>query len=423
MTFNFCHKKKASFVIIVGLYFLYSPGLINAQTELTIENQTYTNSDETWLGVNVPRSEPTRFIFRNNTITSSNLYGYQLQAGDEVTNEYNNNLDGALITGNKIIWQGTNMQIITHSIFTGHNSNVVIKYNYLDHAPMGIIRKSTSNMSNTGGGIAYNIVKGGAVAVVVKGMSNVNVFNNTFYSDRTTSQTWRPLLHIYTNVDDGGYSVAHGTQIFNNIFYTKYQTYAITIDDNESLNGLKCDYNVYWCETGTPRFVVNGQVLSFTQWQALGFDLHSHVFNPEFKDLINFVPGSRLDLGISLGQEWDAGLSTTAQWGSGDPQLATQDETWQVGAVLYGEHINNQKNEIYVTPNPARNYLTIYNLDLTLGSHTIRLYDLAGKLRYETQIGQGDNNQIYFDLESGIFIIQILFNGSKKFAERIIVIK
>jgi hypothetical protein len=278
-------------------------------------------------------------------------------------------------------------------------------------------------MSNTGGGIAYNIVKGGAVAVVVKGMSNVNVFNNTFYSDRTTSQTWRPLLHIYTNVDDGGYSVAHGTQIFNNIFYTKYQTYAITIDDNESLNGLKCDYNVYWCETGTPRFVVNGQVLSFTQWQALGFDLHSHVFNPEFKDLINFVPGSRLDLGISLGQEWDAGLSTTAQWGSGDPQLATQDETWQVGAVLYGEHINNQKNEIYVTPNPARNYLTIFNLDLTLGSHTIRLYDLAGKLRYETQIGQGDNNQIYFDLESGIFIVQILFNGSKKFAERIIVIK
>ena len=123
-------------------------------------------------------------------------------------------------------------------VFTGHNIDVVVKYNYLDHVPMGIIRKSTTNMSNTGGGVAYNIVKSGAVAVVVKGMSNVNIYNNTFYTDRTTSQTWRPLVHIYTNIDNGGYSVAHGTKIYNNIFYTKYQTFAITVDDAESLTGL-----------------------------------------------------------------------------------------------------------------------------------------------------------------------------------------
>jgi hypothetical protein len=90
-----------------------------------------------------------------------------------------------VITGNKLIWTGSDMKVIPHGIFTGHNRNVIIKYNYLDDVPMGIIRKSSNNMSNTAGGVAYNIVKGGVVGMVVKGMSNVNIFNNTFYNDRT----------------------------------------------------------------------------------------------------------------------------------------------------------------------------------------------------------------------------------------------
>jgi uncharacterized repeat protein (TIGR02059 family) len=190
-------------------------------------------------------------------------------------------------------------------------------------------------MSNTGGGVAYNIIKGGAVGMVVKGMSNVNVYNNTFYNDRTTSQTWRPLLHIYTNTDGGRYSVAHGTKIYNNIFYSKYQTFAITIDNAESLKELECDYNVYWCETGSPRFSINGSVKTFAQWQAMGYDAHSVVVNPEFKDLVNFTPSKRLDYGKDLGAEWATGLSSKAVWSNKDPETVSQNGTWQVGAVIY----------------------------------------------------------------------------------------
>jgi hypothetical protein len=423
MPFNFCCKKTACLRYLTAVFFLLSTAILQAQNDLIIENQTFTNSAETWLGVNVPRSAPTSFIFRNNTVTSSNIFGYQLLAGDETRNGNNNNLDGALITGNKFIWKGTNMQSITHAVFTGHNSNVTIKYNYLDQTPMGIIRKSSSNMSNSGGGVAYNIVRGGAVAVVVKGMSNVNIYNNTFYGDRTTSQTWRPLVHIYTNVDDGGYSVSHGTKIFNNIFYTKYQTFSITLDDLESLNGFQCDYNVYWCEAGEPRFVVDGVVKSFTQWQAMGFDRNSHVFNPKFKDLINFVPTSRLDFGRDLGPEWSTGLAVNARWGSGDPALATQDDQWQVGAVLYGEHTGNETNRIFISPNPARKHINILNLDYSAGLHTIRIYDLAGKLCFETELNPGDNNQIQIDLTSGIYVFQILYKNTSKFAERLIVVE
>lgn len=322
--------------VFLGFMILLITLSTNAQTPLKIEGKSYTNTDDTWLGVNIQRSVPTALTFKNNLITSINRTGYMLQAGDERESSTNNNLNKAIITGNQFKWNGTDMTSITHGLFTGHNSDILAKYNYLDGVPMGIIRKSTTNMSNTGGGVAYNIVKGGAVAIVVKGMSNVNIYNNTLYSNRTTSQTWRPLVHIYTNNDAEPKSVSHGTKIFNNIFYTKYQTFAISVDDTESLTGLKCDYNVYWCESGSPRFSVAGSAKTFAQWQAMGFDAHSVIINPNFKDFVKFVPAARLDFGTDLGAEWQAGLSVNSKWGTTDPETATQNGKWQAGAVIYG---------------------------------------------------------------------------------------
>lgn len=322
------------FVLIIVVFFLISQS-VSSQTVLTTEGQTFTNTDNKWPGVNIPRAVPTTLYFRNNAIISKNNEGYMLQAGDEAPASTNNKLDGAVITGNVLRWSGTSMESITHGIFTGHNINVMIKYNYVDHAPMGIIRKSGNNMSNTSGGVAYNIVKGGAVGIVVKGMSNVNIYNNTVYGDRTTSQTWRPLVNIYTNTDFGVYSVAHGTKIFNNIFYTKYRTPIISIDDAESLVGFQSDYNVFWSEAGPPIFNINGVTMTFEQWKARGYDVHSVVMNPNFKDMINFVPSERLEFGTDLGPEWAEGLSADAVWGTSDPATAMQNGKWQAGAMIY----------------------------------------------------------------------------------------
>lgn len=334
--------RKGVFVNFYGLMryilafcLLLLTGLINGQTILTIEGKSYTNADASWMGVSIPRSVPTKLTFRNNSITSVNTFGYMLQAGDEEPAATNNNLDGAVITGNRFSWSGTDMKSITHGLFTGHNLNAVIKYNYLDHVPMGIIRKSGNNMVNTGGGVAYNIVKSGAVGINIKGMSNVNVYNNTLYTDRTTAETWRGLIYIYTHTDITPNSVSHGTKIFNNIFYTKHQTYCIQIADKESTVGLESDYNIFYCESGTPLFSYCGEVKTFTQWQALGYDTHSKVINPDFKDLVNFVPSARLDFGKDLGSTWAEGLSVNAKWGTTNPETAMQNGAWQVGARVH----------------------------------------------------------------------------------------
>jgi hypothetical protein len=224
-----------------------------------------------WYGVSVPRTEQTDFTFSNNRITSYNSQGYMLQAGDETPSIYNYNLDGEKITGNYFNWLGdeSSTSIITHGLFAGCTRNAVVKYNYLNHVPMAIIRKDASNAVDASGGVCYNIVNGGKVAVNIKGLSGVRVYNNTFYCDKTTSQTWRPLVFIYTNTDVTPNSKAEGTKIYNNIFYTKYQTSCITLSDSSCLSGFESDYNVFWNESndGSIRFGYLGSTLTLWQWQ------------------------------------------------------------------------------------------------------------------------------------------------------------
>ncbi|MCJ7820011.1 MAG: hypothetical protein MUP53_02315, partial [Bacteroidales bacterium] len=174
-----------------------------SQIHLTIEGEVFIDT-ETGVsdGISIPRNQPTIFTFRNNSVTSVNSLGYMLQAGDEAPGLLNNNLDGATITGNKFVWNGTDETSTTHALFTGYNLDVVIKYNYLYRTPHGIQRKS-DGMTDRDGVIAYNIIKNPVVGIVVKGMNGVRIYNNTLYSDNTTTQTQRGLIDIQTNTDGG----------------------------------------------------------------------------------------------------------------------------------------------------------------------------------------------------------------------------
>jgi hypothetical protein len=299
-----------------------------------------------WNGVTVSHGVVTSFTFRNNSVTSVNTGGYQLQAGDEVVASSNHNLDRQVISGNKFVYNGTHAvidgseQSITHGIFTGFQSNVVIKWNYVEKTPMSIIRKA-NGYTDTEGGVTYNIIKNPyATGIVCKGMGGVRIYNNTFYSNQpyysnANTGTWRGLIDIYSNPELGGAST--GIKIKNNIFYTVYKIANIKIDDAACLTGLEVDYNVYYCEAGAPVFNYLGASKTFAQWQALGYDLHSVVMNPNFNNTTDLTPVPKLELGTNLGTAYQTGLSTTTTWTVGvSPTTADQGTTWQVGARVYG---------------------------------------------------------------------------------------
>lgn len=326
------------------LFFL--PLSLAAQDTLLIEGQKLI--DTTFIdypcggsyGITVNRSKPVKFIFKNNYVETCNIRGYMLEAGQEGIGSYTNNFQGAEITGNKFNWVGNqDSATITHGIFTGYHTDVRVMYNYLDHVPMGVIRKS-NGLTDTAGVIAYNIiVSPPAVGVVVKGMNGVRIYNNTFFSEDSMyvsggTGTWRGLIDIYMNDGTDPIGTATGVKIKNNIFYTRHRIRNINVMDEECLEGFECDYNIYWCEDGNPIFALEGRHYTFAEWQSMGYDLHSQVINPHFKDFVNFVPEMRLQWGTPT--EFDMGIAASDYWVTGfDPVLVRQGEYWQQGARVY----------------------------------------------------------------------------------------
>jgi hypothetical protein len=361
--------KRVLLLILIASNF----ALIFGQTNLTNEGTTVNNTiTGEWEGVNIPRSVPTLFTYRNNSVTSVNSSGYMLQAGDEAPMSNNNNLDGEVITGNKFNWAGTySSAIITHGLFAGYNTNQTVKYNYLNNVPYGIVFKSGTdagvNMTNSSGVCAYNIVRNGKFAGRVKGMNGIKFYNNTFYSG--DGHGWYLLL-ISNNMDRVVPAGSQNTQVFNNIFYSTVQIPMIEIYDNASLTGFKSDYNVFYCEDGEPTFNIAGVTKTWAQWQALGYDTHSTIVNPNFINTTDFVPAARLNYGTNLGTAYQTGLSTTATWTVGSsPATTNQNGTWQVGARIFdsGTSIVNPTylNSIVENSTPA---IIVMNFNLSMAN-------------------------------------------------------
>ena len=405
---------------LIAILLIYNSIFLFSQVPLIIEGREIIDT-ETGVsnGYNIPRSQPTALTFRNNSLVSVNATGYMLQAGDEVPGSFNNNLRGAVITGNEFIWNGTDEGSTTHTLFTGYNVDVIIKYNYLYKSPNGIQRKS-DGMTDNSGIVAYNIINDPKVGVVVKGMNGVKIYNNTFYSGNSPAQTWRGLIDIHANTDGGLNSMSTGVKVFNNIFYTKNSTFNIKIYEPDCLVGFESDYNVFWCEAGGPIFEIDGQSKTFAQWQALGYDLHSVVINPEFINFTDFIPRFRLDYGKDLGSDMQNGLAIDAQWSiTGPPRTVSQNGTWQAGARIY----EASGAGISIYPNPAYDFFYVKITDTDLTYQRIKIYDSNGRMIMEDSIVYGPNKipiPEYFT--TGVYSIALEADNLDRYVRKLIIL-
>jgi hypothetical protein len=327
-----------------------------------------------------------------------------------------------IITGNKFTWNGTDASSITHGVFTGYNINSLVKYNYLDKTPHGILFKSGTddgfNMTYTSGGAAYNILKNAKLSLRIKGMNGVHVYNNTFYNDAYADLS-SSIIEIDANNDRSVPAPSLGARIFNNIFYTKYQIPNIRIE-SWCLKDFESDYNVFYCETGTPVYVISGVLKTFTEWQALGYDKHSVVVNPDFISTTSFVTASRLNYGTDLGTEWQTGLSTSATWSSLYPAISAQNGTWQAGARVFAPSSGDQIVKIY--PNPAFNHIYISIIEPTEVLDYICIINLSNRVVFHEQVNPDAREfELPINLLPGVYIVQMGLNNRPHFTEKLVV--
>jgi hypothetical protein len=305
---------------------------------LTVTGQNLTST------YNTLHTSQTNFVFTNNNLSTGPTSGYMLNSGDEAySSTLNNKLDGQVITGNYIHWTGSPAtDYPTHGIFVGFNINNDIRYNYVFNSPYGVVLKSGSagsSMTNTTNGVAYNIFKDCMIGVIVRGINGAKIYNNTFYQSFAPYPVSQGAI-IYVQENDspeGGNAPSTGTKIKNNIIYTtQYGIISINLEDASCTSGFESDYNIFYCSSGTPLFAYNGNVLTFAQWQVLGYDTHSLVVNPNFNNVTDFVPAVRIN-GTDLTSTWQTGLTTTSTWVTGStPATTNQNGTWQIGARIYG---------------------------------------------------------------------------------------
>jgi len=418
--------------LIIILLVLNTIGIFSQQV-LILKEQEYVDTETgSSQGINIPRGQRTLLQFLNNTVASVNSFGYLLQAGDENPLETNNNLDGAIISGNKFTWNGSDVTSMTHALFTGYNIDVVIKYNYLLNTPSGIQRKS-NGMTDVNGLIAYNILKNPKLGVAIKGINGIRIYNNTFYSDKTSDQTSRGLIDIYNNTDNDLNTPSKGTKVYNNIFYTRNRVFTIDIHDLECLEGFESDYNVFWCEVGEPIFQVAGLNKTFAMWQAMGYDQHSVVINPNFIDLDGFVPATRLDYGKDLGPALLTGLATNATWNRTAISTADQNGLWQVGARIFKTAAEEEEEEeeeeelprnmTLIYPNPAYGNFYLLLTDPARIYQTLKIFDSNGKIVLRRPVEYGRTEiPVPENFASGMYTITLEGDNLNRYIRKLIIL-
>lgn len=292
----------------------------------------------------VQRTSPRLLTIRSSLFASDRSNGIVLHAGDDsyVASNYNN-LDGAKIIGNMFVWKTRPpFRGLLHGAVMGYNINYTTSHNYADGIPYAFIYKGGNRipMTWTSGSHSYNIHRNVKVGTVVKGMSGVRIYNNTYYNTRYNN--WHHIGILENNGADQTppYAPAKNTEIINNIFFQKSNSPAIRVYKGGT-EGLTIDYNIYYCEDcidHKPRFEVEGRSVSWSEWQAMGYDTHSRIMDPAFIDTVKMIPVKRLDYGKDLGDGYSVGLATTAEWKVGQyPDTAKQNGKWQVGAVIREE--------------------------------------------------------------------------------------
>jgi hypothetical protein len=236
-----------------------------------------------------------------------------------------NGYDSCLIYENNVINSGS--VGTNHSVFVKDARNAQVYRNRVYNHGLGIVVKG---FGDTFTSVVWgNLVENCTQAIVNKGASGVQYYNNTTSNDSNGTNA----VSIVVNDDTPDNWPSNDVIFKNNIIETDGTRCMLYGAGN---SGLVSDYNILY----TPNEIafVSGVSKTWAQWQSDGYDANGYDSDPLLTNLIPQTGSDAIGGGETLNAAYDDDLDASTDWGDAStvPVVVTKQQTapWDVGAYV-----------------------------------------------------------------------------------------
>ncbi len=373
-------------------------------------------------------------IIRNNTCTENYKWGIFTGFTDDI-----------LIENNICSYSEDE-----HGIYVSNSSDrpIIINNRSFNNSGCGIHMNGDISMGGDGiisnaivaGNILHDNGVAGGSAINMDGVQNSKIFNNLIYNNYSTgiamyqidgaegSKNNKVYNNTIVNPEVTRWNIiavngSTGNTLYNNILINHHSFRgSISIDESSSENFVS-DYNILEDRLSDDDGNSN---MSFSEWQALGYDLHSVIAEPEEEIFVNHSSGDYHLIEDS--QPVDIGTSLVSSIVAEDLDNISrpQENGLDIGAYEFAgpTGVNDDKNlfedfELFQNyPNPfnpttkIKFQIPLLGGDKRGGLVTLKVYDILGR-EVATLVNEEKQPGVYAvefngsELSSGIYYYQL----------------
>ena len=341
-----------------------------------------------------------------------------------------------------------------HGIYVSNSSDrPIIRNNHsFNNNGCGIHMNGDISMGGDGiisnavveGNILHDNGLGGGSAINMDGVQSSEIFNNLIYNNHATGIAMYQIdggdasknNKVYNNTiiqpSDGRWCIisvdgSTGNTLYNNILINHHSFRGSIAIDAASANGFVSDYNVLVNRLSDDD---GNSIMTLSQWQSLGYDLHSMIADPEEQIFVDHIAGNFHLLQNAQAVDTGTNLVLPTVFEDLDNVPRPQGSGFDIGCYEYNtltsveEEISPSGFVLYQNyPNPFNPTTTIrYTIPFVIATPlvrgkqsqfvTLKVYDVLGNeiaTLVDEEKSSGENS-IIFDassLSSGIYFYQL----------------
>ena len=265
--------------------------------------------------------------FASNSLSSTiiNIGGENLKTGKFDSTE----LIGNKITGHLYDYPST--EATTHAMLLNAGINFDVRYNLIEYTHIGMVVKAGGEQSYTTNGVGYNVFNNNNRSLWVRGVKDLNVYNNTFVKTTTYDPHTGGMIAIDENSAAAGDQFSERVAVNNSIIYSNNNTVKLYMDQHAADSSCTVNNSLIW-NNAADLLTVTATGYTLTEANAEGIITNSIQQNPNFTSVTQLWPITPFT-GFDLGVTYNLGLDISTTWPT---SIVTKQQgaTWQIGAYI-----------------------------------------------------------------------------------------